>query len=149
MDLQFIASQTQSLALCPRDLCAAHFGASLGTTQAFTHVGFEVRTGNAQHVESPLLRFAATPPIAGHAGWSAFAGASARLVARNALLEGNADAGAPDVSLNHGVFRVAAGISWAGNWGAVTFGLAQDSREFETQRGMQRFGTLTVHLAPF
>jgi len=148
VDFQAIGSQTQSLPFCPRDVCAAHFGGAIGTTQTFGHVGFEVRAGDAR-VETPILRFAATPPIASAPGWSAFAGASARLVARNALLEGNADGGARDVELNHGVFRIAAGVAWAGSWGAVTFALAQDSREFETQRGMQRYGTLTLHLAPF
>jgi hypothetical protein len=146
LDLQLIASQTQSLPFCPRDLCAVHFGGAIGTTQAFAHVGAELRAG-PRPVASHLLRFAATPPLAGPPGWGAFAGVSARLVARNALLEGNADAGAPDVETKHGVVRVAAGVAWSAPWGVVTFALAQDTREFETQRLLQRFGSLAVHLA--
>ena len=148
-DLQLIASQTQALGFCPRDMCAAHFGATLGTTQTFAHVGAELRTGGPQRVASNVLRFAATPPMAGATGWSAFAGASARMVARNALLEGNADAGARDVRIKHGVVRVSAGVAWSGTWGSVTFALSQDSREFETQGSPVRFGTLAVQLAPF
>jgi hypothetical protein len=149
LDLQLIASQTQALAFCPRHACAAHFGAVVGTTQAFAHAGLELRAGGASQVASPMLRFAATPPIAGAHGWSAFAGASARAVARNTLLEGNADAGAPDIRIHRGVFRLAAGLALASRWGVVTFALTQDSREFDTQRAKQRFGTLAVHLAPF
>lgn len=146
LDLQLIASQTQALPFCPREVCAVHFGGAIGTTQVFAHAGFEVRAGPT-HVASPILRFAATPPIAGGPGWGAFIGASARAVAHNALLDGNADVGRGDVDLARGVFRVAGGLAWAGPWGAVTFALAQDTREFETQRGKQRFGTLAVHLA--
>jgi len=147
LDLQLIASQTQSLPFCPREICAAHFGAAIGTTQTFAHAGFELRTGGPSRLSSPILRFAATPPIAAEGGWNAFAGVSGRLVARNVLLEGNADAGRPDVETTRGVLRVAAGFAWSGRWGALTFALAQDTREFETQRGKQRFGTLAVHLA--
>jgi len=64
----------------------------------------------------------------------------------NVLLEGNADLGRPDVSMNHGVVRIAAGVAWSADWGTVTFSLVQDSREFDTQRAMQRFGILAVHL---
>jgi len=109
-------------------------------------VGAELRAG-PRPVASQLLRFAATPPLAGSPGWGAFAGVSARVVARNALLEGNADAGAPDVEVRHGVVRVAAGVAWSAPWGVVTFALAQDTREFETQRSPQRFGSLALHVA--
>jgi hypothetical protein len=146
VDLQLAASQSQALGFCPPTLCAAHFGAAIGTTQTYAHAGLELRAG-PRPVPSQLLRFAATPPLAGPPGWGAFAGVSARFVARNALLEGNADAGAPDVELRHGVVRLAAGVAWSGPWGAVTFALAQDSREFETQRVPQRFGSLALHVA--
>ena len=145
-DLQFGAAQSQSLGFCPPDICIAHFGAAIGTTQTFAHAGAELRAG-PRPVPTQLLRYAATPPLAGPAGWGAFAGVSARLVARNALLEGNADPGARDVEIKHGVVRVAAGIAWSAGWGVVTFALAQDTREFETQRVPQRFGSLAVHLA--
>jgi hypothetical protein len=48
--------------------------------------------------------------------------------------------------MNRWVLRVAAGVAWAADWGTVTFSLVQDSREFETQRSMQRFGILALHL---
>jgi hypothetical protein len=49
--------------------------------------------------------------------------------------------------MKHGVVRLAAGVAWSAPWGVVTFALAQDSREFETQRTLQRFGSLALHLA--
>ena len=146
LDLQLIASQSQSLPFCPRDTCAVHFGGAIGTTQTFAHAGLELRAG-PRPVVSQLLRFAATPPLAGPPGWGAFAGVSARLVARNALLEGNADEGAPDVEMKHGIVRLAVGVAWSAPWGVVTFALAQDTREFETQRAQPRFGSLALHIA--
>jgi len=145
-DVQAIGVQSDDLPFCPAGRCVAHYGAVLGNNLTFAHAGFELRTGGPQQLTTSALRFAPTPPIAAAHGWSGYAGASARWVARNVLLEGNADPGRPDVSMNHGVVRIAAGVAWSADWGTVTFSLVQDSREFDTQRAMQRFGILAVHL---
>jgi hypothetical protein len=123
-----------------------HYGAQAGTQLAFAHAGVEARIGNAGSA-SRLLRFAATPELAKAEGWSAYAGGGLRGVARNKLLDGNYDPGAPPLSRERAVTRIAAGIAWTGSWGAATFDLAQDSREFAGQREPHRFGSLALHLS--
>ena len=126
----------------------AHFGAALGTQLTFAHVGLEARAGDANAPSSAMLRFAATPPFASGAhGWSAYVGASARAIARNRLLGPDYYAGGPDIARRDEVTRIAAGIGWSAAWGALTFDLVQDSREFVGQRVPQRFGSLAAHVA--
>jgi len=121
-----------------------HYGAQVGTQLTFAHAGVEARVGNAGSA-SRLLRFAATPELSKLAGWSAYAGAGLRGVARNKLLAGNYDPQQPPLSRERAVTRIAAGIAWIASWGAVTFDLAQDSREFTQQREPHRFGSLALH----
>jgi hypothetical protein len=123
-----------------------HYGAQLGTQVTFAHAGVEARVGNVQSV-GRLLRFAATPELARAEGWSAYAGGGLRGVARNKLLAGNYDAGAPPLSRERAVTRLAAGVAWTGSWGAAPFDVAQDSREFAGQRAPLRFGSLALHLS--
>ena len=127
-----------------------HYGAVLGNQQAFAHGGVEWRhgTGSAVAALSPLLRFAATPPppTAAAPGWAVFAGASVRAIAHNAMIERNYDPLGPELEPKRGVARAAAGVAWVGSWGAVTFGLAVDTREFDAQREVQAFGSLTAHV---
>ena len=130
---------------------ALNSGVVLGNLVSLGHVGAELRWGSADSATlwNPLLRFAATPPVLrpNMSGWSAFAGASARVVARNELL--TAPAGDAPLARNRGVLRLAGGLAWAQPWGLVTFALAQDSREFEAQRTPHRFGVLAIHLTAF
>ena len=125
-----------------------HYGAQLGNQVTFAHVGFEARFGPAADSVSRLLRFAATPELATNAmGWSAYGGASVRGVARNQLLSRNYDPTGATLERENAVTRIAAGVAWVATWGAVTFDLAQDSREFRQQREPQRFGSLSVHVS--
>jgi len=94
-----------------------------------------------------LLRFAATPELSKVEGWSAYAGGGLRGVARNKLLEGNYDPERPPLSRERAVTRIAAGIEWIASWGAITFDLAQDSREFTEQREPHRFGALALQVS--
>ncbi|HET7730829.1 MAG TPA: lipid A-modifier LpxR family protein [Usitatibacter sp.] len=147
-DGRIVAARTHSLAPF-----RVHYGAVLGNQVTYAHAGFEVRTGRGDAIafDSPLLRHAPTPPgIGGPAasGWSLFAGASARAVARNELLDEGYREGGPAPERRDGVLRVAAGFSAANAWGAVVLALAQESREFAQQRVPHRFGSLTVHV-PF
>ena len=123
-----------------------HYGAQLGTQLTFAHASVEARIGNPASV-GRLLRFAATPELAKAGGWSAYAGGGLRGVARNKLLDGNYDPGAPPLSRERAVTRIAAGIAWTGSWFAATFDLAQDSREFAGQREPHRFGSLALQLS--
>ena len=142
-DGTLVASRSQS-AWGPLKL---HFGAQLGTQVVLVHAGFEARVGGAPESAGRLLRFAATPEQARGSGWSAYAGASVRGVGRNELLSANYDAGGAPLQRETRVSRLAAGVAWSARWGAVTFDLAQDSREFEQQREPHRFGSLAVHVA--
>ncbi|HXF79629.1 MAG TPA: lipid A deacylase LpxR family protein [Usitatibacter sp.] len=138
-------ARTQQLGSWP---LRSHFGATVGTQVAFAHAGIEARIGDARAPSSPMLRFAATPPFAASAsGWSAYVGASARAVGRNELLGPDYYVGAPAVSRRDEITRIAGGVAWAAPWGAFTFDLVQDSREFEGQRVPQRFGSLAIHVA--
>jgi hypothetical protein len=123
-----------------------HYGAQLGTQVTFAHAGVEARVGNTGSA-GRLLRFAATPELSAVEGWSAYAGAGLRGVARNKLLDGNYDPGAAPLSRERAVARLAAGVAWTGAWGTATFDLAQDSREFSGQRAPHRFGSLALHLS--
>lgn len=118
-----------------------HLGAQLGNQVAFAHGGLEARVGEGA---SRLLRFAATPVLSTSRGWSAYAGASLRGVGRNELLSRNYDPAGAELARKKAVTRIAAGIAWTGAWGALTFDLAQDSREFSAQRTPHRFGSLAV-----
>lgn len=122
-----------------------HGGAVAGTLVAFGHAGIEWRSESPAQAPNPLLRFAATPPLPRTArGLSFHAGASVRAVARNRLLDRRGDDPLPDAARRRSVARLALGAAWYGDWGEVSLGLAQDSREFEGQQAPHRFGSLTV-----
>lgn len=127
-----------------------HYGAVGGNQQAFAHGGIEWRYGEgaARAALSPLLRYAATPPPPASApgGWAVFAGAGVRAVARNAMIERNYDPFGPELEPRRAVGRAAAGLAWVAAWGALTFALAADTREFDAQRRPQAFGSLTAHV---
>ncbi|MGZ5033655.1 MAG: lipid A-modifier LpxR family protein [Usitatibacter sp.] len=137
-DGALVATRTQAVG---RGGFHVHVGAQLGNQVTFAHAGAEWRWGTGA---SRLLRFAATPDPATTPGWSAFVGASVRGVARNELLSRNYDPELPPPDRRNGVARVGAGVAWRGAWGALTFELAQDSREFAQQRTPHAFGSLAL-----
>jgi len=146
-DAQVAAVRSQSLG---NDRLKAHVGAVLGRDVAFAHAGIELRAGANESASSTLLRFAPTPPWGGGApapGFTAVLGASARAVARNALLERDYDPFGPGLAKRRSIARLVAGVSWSQPWGAVTFELAQDSREFDAQTTPHRFGSLALYVA--
>lgn len=125
-----------------------HGGAVLGTITTFAHAGVEWRSHGPAQAANPLLRFAATPPLArGTQGFTYFAGASVRVVGRNRLFDRKPDDPAPEAAWERRITRVAGGIGWSDTWGAITLGLAQDSREFAGQHSPHRFGSLTLAIA--
>lgn len=149
-DIQAIAVQTHELAPFASDRLrpALHYGAVLGNQVTFAHAGAELRFGDATAIAAQALRFAATPPLspAGAQGWSGFLGVSGRWVLRNQLLSQNANAIGPPIEREDGVLRIAGGAAWSASWGAVTFSLVQDSREFKTQHSPHSFGILGLRL---
>ena len=125
----------------------AHFGAMLGTGQAFAHGGVEWRFGDeaASGMSSPAMRFAATPPPAARAGgWGGFVGANVRGVARNAMIRANYDPAGPELEPKRAVARAMIGLAGVQRWGSVTFAVVNESREFDAQRKAHTFGSLTV-----
>ena len=142
-DGSVIVARTQSFPGLP---LRAHFGATVGTQVTFAHAGLEARFGDARAPSSAMLRFAASPPFAeGARGWSYYVGASARVVARNELLDVGYREAEPAPTPRDTVTRVAAGLAWTGSWGSLTLDLVQDGREFAEQRTAQRFGSLALH----
>ena len=144
-DAQLAFTRSQSVGT---DRVKIHAGATLGNEVTFAHAGFELRAGDPG-LSSAALRFAPTPPFAGAsaAGWSAYAGASIRAVARNELISRNYDALGPQLEPRRGIARFAAGVMWTQGWGAVTLDLVQDAKEFDAQASAQRFGSLAIHVA--
>ena len=131
-----------------------HFGAVLGNQELFAHLGAEYRIGDdaARGLSSRLLRFAATPPVADSGapalGWSAFAGASVRGVARNQTIAQDYDPTKPEFELERAVGRFAVGATYGGRWGSVELDIAADTREFKGQHlAAQPFGSLTLHFS--
>jgi hypothetical protein len=148
-DVQLVGAWSHRLGI--RELpgaLVAHAGGVVGTLVAFGHVGLEWRSDGPAQAASHLLRFAATPPLPRRdSAWTFFAGASVRAVGRNRLLERRDDDPMPQAPAEKRVARLAAGVAWSQPWGAVTLGIAQDSREFEGQRAPHRFGTVGLAIA--
>ena len=146
-ELSASAAATRTHAIGP---FALHYGATVGNEMTFAHAGVEWRTAGAAY--SPVLRMVATPPFdpksAVPRGWGFFAGANARAVARNRLLDRpyGIDTAAP--TRKDAVLRAAAGVTAQQPWGALGFALVYETREFAEQRQAQRYGSLVVHV-PF
>jgi len=122
-----------------------HVGGVAGTTRIFAHAGAQWDFGAP--IESAVMRFAPTPPpTTGESAWGGFVGASARVAARDEMLDRPYDPTTPAPDMRRGVGRIAAGVGMVRKWGSVVFALAADSREFAEQRTWQRFGSLTVHV---
>lgn len=125
----------------------AHGGVVLGTQIGLAHLGASYGFGAA--TDSPLLRFAPTPPWDGAAtGWGGFVGVSARYVFRNEMLGQPYRPWMAAIEQRNAVGRATAGLSWRAPWGTVAFAVALDSREFEGQAEPHRFGSLSLHV-PF
>ena len=75
-------------------------------------------------------------------------GASVRAVARNRLVDRPYEVDTPAPHRKDAVARVAGGITAQQAWGAVSLALVLESREFDEQREVQRFGSLMLHI-PF
>lgn len=126
---------------------AGHGGGTAGTVLGFAHAGLELRWGPPGAPASELLRHVSTPQFRGApAGFSAFAGASARRVFRNRLLERESDDPGIPLVREKIVGRFAAGGAWKAAWGVVTFAVAQETREVEGQPWRGRFWSVQAAL---
>lgn len=132
---------------------AAHYGALAGNQLAFVHGGLELRYGHGAALDlfSPVMRYAATPPFTreGLAGsWSVFAGASARAVLMNHLLDFQDGSSTPPLERKDVVGRFVLGGAWAYRHASVSLALVQETKEFEGQHHNHAFGSVTLHV-PF
>ena len=142
LDAQVAITRSQRVVF---DFAKVHYGATLGTVTTFAHAGFELRAGDTT-LSSALLRFAPTPPTStasAHA-WSVYAGMSERVMGREELISRNYDPLGPDLKYRRPLSRLAAGLAWKWNWGALAFDLVQDAKEFNAQTAPQRFGSVSI-----
>lgn len=153
LDAQLAWSRTRTLGE-PRDgepYFNGHYGVALGTQVAFAHAGIELRFGqgeSARLLETPALRFAATPPFGeGDGSWASYLGASVRAVAWNRLLDFAPGLPMRTPRRNRVVQRYLAGVAWTGRGAQVTFTLIHETREFVGQRRDAGFGSVTLRLA--
>lgn len=121
-----------------------HYGAVLGNEVAFAHLGAELRFGQPGP-SSPALRYAPTPPWGAGAGWGGFVGASVRGVMRNEMLVRPYSFFGAELERRKAVGRAAAGVAWTGNGFAVNAALVAETREFEGQRAVHGFASVTLH----
>jgi len=153
LDAQAVWSHTHTFGV-PRDdapYLNGHYGVVLGSQAGFAHAGIELRFGHggaSRTLETPALRFAATPPLADGdaASWTTYLGASVRAVAWNHLLDFAPGLAMETPQMRHVVQRYLAGVAWTGRGAQVTFTLIQETREFVGQRRDADFGSVTLHL---
>ena len=63
---------------------------------------------------------------------------------REELISRNYDPLGPDLKYRRPLSRLAAGLAWKWNWGALAFDLVQDAKEFNAQTAPQRFGSVSI-----
>jgi hypothetical protein len=129
-------------------------GASVGNVMDYAQVGVTFRVG--QRLDADYGPAQVRPGVSGtawfdedvarsHVGWSLFAGAQGRAVARNMFLDGNAFADSRSVSKKPLVSDFAAGASlWLSNAAKLDLTVVERSPEFHSQRGWDRFGMISV-----
>jgi len=132
---------------------AAHYGALAGNQLAFVHGGLEVRYGHGAALDlfSPVMRYAATPPLTRErpgGSWSVFAGATARAVLVNHLLDFQDGSTAAALERKDIVGRFVLGGAWTYRAASLSFALVQETKEFVGQHRNHDFGSVTLHI-PF
>ena len=129
---------------------AMRTGATLGNVLTYANAGAVWRVGTALPSDFPATHISLGPPrdgfrgSGGETGWYLWAGADARLVARNLFIEGNTFHDGPGVERTPWGYDLQWGI--AAVWPAmrVSFTLVQRGREFRGQPSPDRFGQLAV-----
>ena len=78
-------------------------------------------------------------------GWYLFAGVQGRAVARNIFLDGNTFVDSPSVDKKVLVADISGGASvFYKDWAKLDFTFTERTKEFTTQQGMDRFGTVAL-----
>ena len=127
-------------------------GVVAGNVYTYANAGAIARFGQNLPDDLPATQIVLGTPHDGYRGargfgWYLYAGVDARAVARNVFLDGSTFRDSPSVErkvFQHDV-QLGAVVAWTS--ARVSFTLVQRSREFEGQRGDDRFGRVAVSFA--
>lgn len=124
-------------------------GASLGNAFTYASAGAIVRLGSRLPDDFPATHVSLGPPRDGYranvssGGWYVWAGADARLVARNIFLDGNTFRDSASVDRKPFVWDAQAGVAATWGYQRLGFTLVRRSAEFTGQGRSDKFGQLT------
>ena len=127
-----------------------NFSVSLGTLRTFAGAGAMLVIGSSQNMDTPS-RVRPAPPGTGafatnnhEFNWQIFAGADARLVARDIFLDGNTFRESYDVDKKPLVGDASAGFSLMYDDYRLSYTLNARSKEFDGQEEESVFGSVTL-----
>jgi lipid A 3-O-deacylase len=131
---------------------ALRAGGALGNVFTYADAGAVLRYGRNLPDDLPVTHISLGPPRDGYRGtpefgWYAWAGLDARAVARNIFLDGNTFKDSPGVKRTPFGYDAQLGVALAWPTARVGFTMIQRSREFDGQRGNDRFGQLSLSFA--
>ena len=148
---QLDANHAAVVAGHPFDL-ALRAGGSVGTPLTYGNAGAVLRWGTNLPSDLPVTHISLGPPRDGFRGapgfgWYAWIGADGRAVGYNTFIEGSTFAGGAHVKRRTWGGDLQVGVAAAWTKARVGFTFVQRSREFEGQRGSDRFGQVAVSFA--
>jgi hypothetical protein len=131
---------------------ALRAGGAVGNVLTYANTGAVLRYGRNLPDDLPVTHISLGPPRDGYRGtpefgWYAWAGLDARYVAHNMFLDGNTFRDGPSVHRKPFGFDAQVGMALAWPNARVGFTMIQRRREFDGQRGNDRFGQLALSLA--
>ncbi len=131
---------------------ALRVGGALGNAFTYADAGAVVRYGRHLPDDLPVTHISLGPPRDGYRGtsefgWYVWAGFDGRAVARNIFLDGNTFRDSPSVERKRLGYDTQLGVALSWPNARVGFTMIQRSREFDGQRGNDRFGQLALSLA--
>jgi lipid A 3-O-deacylase len=134
--------------------------ATAGNAHVYAEAGTELRAGWNLAPRWAVALVAPGPAASSPIPWAqgtrwvhpvlsveAFAGARARLVARDIALDGNTFRDSPSVDKNIAVADVYAGFGWSYGWFSMTATETYRTEEYEGQDSGQFFGSLTLGIS--
>ncbi len=126
------------------------FTASLGNVQTYGSAGLLVRFGSNLEADFGPPRIRPAPAGSGFFqpdgrwGWYAFAGGELRAVAVDVFLDGNTWRDSPSVDKRNFVGDGVFGFALVMPWARLSYSHTFRSREFDAQKELQQFGSITL-----
>ena len=126
-------------------------GVTVGNVLTYASAGAVMRCGHGLPDDLPATHISLGLPRDGYRGAAAIGayawlGVDARAVAYNVFVEGNTPGGASRVERKPYGYDIQGGITVAWPRGRIGFTVVQRSREFDGQKGPDRFAQLTISL---